>query len=119
MDKQTLIDLYLKEREYQESVFGDYKNNPNLNIASFLELVEEYLNRSKKGYVSNWSKELPSWMNNCTESTGGKPAPIETYEDLIKVFALAGAALEAFLSINVEEWRSEGIKQKWLEDKHG
>ena len=117
MDKQTLIDLYLKEREYQEKVFGDYKNNPNLNISSFLNFIEEYLDRSKKAYAANWSRNLPEWLVSCSESVGGKPAPIETYEDLIKVFALTGAAIEAFLDVDVVKWRSEGIKTKWLEDK--
>ena len=43
-------------------------------------------------------------------------------EHLIKVFALAGAALETFLFVDPESWRQEGPKEKWIkkeEDKNG
>lgn len=117
MTKQTIIDLYLKERRYQETVFGDYENNPALNLASFLEFIEEYLKNAKKSYVQKWDRELPPWMKECNESVGNRPAPVSAYADLIKVFALAGAALETYLSVDVVEWRSEGIKPKWLDEE--
>jgi hypothetical protein len=34
MTRNKLIELLEKELEYQKSIFGDYKNDPNLNIAS-------------------------------------------------------------------------------------
>lgn len=115
MDKQTIIDLYIKEREYQENIFGNYKEDSNLNLASFLEFVEEYLERAKAGYVGKWRRILPPWMKECKESVGEKPAPVDAYEDLIKVFALAGAALETYLQVDVDRWRDKGIKNKWLD----
>ena len=43
-------------------------------------------------------------------------APVDAYEYLIKVFVLAGAALEAYTEVNVSNWRERGIKEKWLDD---
>jgi hypothetical protein len=31
--------------------------------------------------------------------------------------ALAGAALETYTEINPDEWRRDGVKDKWLGDK--
>jgi len=117
MDKQTLIDLYVKERKYQETVFGDYKNDPDLSLASFLLFIEEYVLKAKRKFVQKWDKDLPIWMSGCKESTGGKAAPVGAYEDLIKVFALTGAALEAYLDVEPERWREDGINPKWLEQE--
>lgn len=115
MDKQELIDLYIKERKYQETVFGDYKNNPDLNLASFFGFIEEYLIKARREYVQKWDQKLPPWMVGCRESMDGRPAPVGAYEELIKVFALTGAALETYLSVDVNEWREEGVKPKWLD----
>jgi len=117
MDKQTLIDLYVKERQYQKTVFGDYRNDPDLNLASFLAFIERYVEKAKQSYVEKWDRDLPPWLIGCKESTGGKPGPVGAYEELIKVFALAGAALEAYLSVDPSRWREEGINPKWLEQE--
>ena len=116
MTREEIIRLYCKEREYQESVFGNYAHQPALNISSFLGFVEFYLKRAKDAYVGKWKAFLPPWMTSCREASLPGPAPVGTYEDLIKVFALAGAALEAYAEVDVEHWREEGIKEKWKEE---
>jgi len=116
LTRDEIIRLYCKEREYQERVFGNYANQPALNISSFLGFVEFYLSRAKVAYVDKWKAVLPLWLTSCVESRLPGPAPVGTYEDLIKVFALAGAALEAYAEVDVEHWREEGIKEKWKED---
>jgi len=116
-NRETIIELYKKERIYEESIFGDYKDDPNMNIASLIIIIEQYLEKAKKAYISKWSSELPSWLIYAKEqgdvNLNPWPAPVETYEELIKVFALTGAALEAFTLIKPENWRENGIKQKW------
>jgi hypothetical protein len=116
MTTEELFQLYVKEREYQTKIFGDFKENPNLNIASFLEFIRRYLNKADDFYADKWTSDLPLWMLNCKEIENGS-APILTYENLIKVFALAGAALETFALIDPSYWRAEGIKKKWLDGK--
>jgi len=108
-----VIRLYMKERKYQRSIFGEYANNPKFNIATFILFVEQYIKKAKEKYVNVWTDELPPWLEGCKESENNSTAPVEAYEALIKVFALAGAALEAFADIDVEKWRAEGIKEKW------
>jgi hypothetical protein len=115
MTHGEVIELYKKEREYQKAVFGDYRNNPSLNLGSFLLFLDNYLNKAKKYYTSRWTSDLPPWLNATKESSIQGTAPVDTYEELIKIMALAGAALEAYTSINYELWRSEGIKDKWRE----
>jgi hypothetical protein len=110
----TILDLYLKERDYQKSIFGN-SQNANFNVASFMQFIEEYLAKAKHEYTSKWDKNSPDWMLSCKEFQNQDSAPVKTYEHLIKVFALTGAALELFCSINVEEWRKEGPKPKWIE----
>jgi hypothetical protein len=109
----NLFELYKKEREYQKTVFGEYQENPNLNLASFLNFVEEYLDKAKRSYVYDWSSKKPNWFLESKEFVDQGSAPVKTYEHLIKVFALAGAALETFLSVSLENWREEGPKSKW------
>ena len=113
MTRDETLQLYCKEREYQESIFGRYENQPTLNIASFLEFIEQYLKEAKEAYTGVWTPTLPNWLESCNETQYQLSAPVETYENLIKVFALSGAALEAYTQINSEQWREEGIKKKW------
>ena len=110
---ETIIDLYRKEREYQKQIFGDYSKSSSLNLASFLTFIEEYIQKAKKNYVGKWSKDLPPWLISCKEHYNQGSAPVDTYAELIKVFALTGAAIEVFANIDVNEWRKEGIKSKW------
>ena len=114
MTKQEVIELYLKERKYQESIFGDYRNNESLSFASFILFIEDYINRAKKSYSSKWeSEKLPEWMIATRESLTQETTPVEAYEDIIKIMALAGAALEAYIKIDIDRWRDNGIKEKW------
>jgi len=110
---QKIFDLYKKEREYQKKIFGDYNRNPTLNISSFMQFIETYLMKAKKGYTNVWIEELPNWLDNCLEYHDQGSAPVDTYEALIKVFTLTGAAIETYCNINVDNWREDGIKQKW------
>ena len=119
MDRDEKIkkinDLYFKERNYQLCAFGEYENIRSLNLASFLLLIEEYLQKAKKSYTGPWTKELPPWLAGCDEYHLDDSAPVETYEELIKVFTLAGAALETYANINLKEWREniENDLKKW------
>ena len=116
MNKQNLVNLLLKELDYQETIFGDYSKDENLNVASLILIIEEYLEKSKKAYVSKWKHERPEWLVKSKEGING-PAPVATYEYLIKTFALAGAALKAFTEIDSDLWREDGIKQKWKDNE--
>jgi len=117
MDKQTLIQLYLKEREYEKRVFGSYEDNPNLNVASFLQFIEETLEKAKSSYANKWENSLPPWLIGCREAKNNTAAPVLTYEYLIKIMALAGAALEAYAVVNVDEWRRLfEVNPKWQEE---
>lgn len=114
MDSNKLITLYLKEREYQRRVFGDYKNLKVLNLASFLILHREYLEKAEHMYVQQWDRDLPLWLESCKEFETQGNAPVKTYEAIIKNFALYGAAIETFTDINPSMWRfGEEIKPKW------
>jgi hypothetical protein len=119
MDRDEKIkkinELYFKERNYQLCAFGEYENIRSLNLASFLLLIEEYLQKAKKSYTGPWTKELPTWLKSCDEYHLDESAPVETYEELIKVFTLAGAALETYANINLKEWREniEDDLKKW------
>jgi len=121
MDREEKIKkinlLYEKERDYQLCVFGEYENVESLNLASFLVLIERYLQKAKKSYAGPWSNKLPPWLNTCQEYYNQGTAPIETYEELVKIFALTGAALETYADFNLSEWR-ENITEdskKWKE----
>lgn len=116
---EDLFKLYIKERDYETSIFGEYKDDPNYNVASFLSFLRKYLDHADRAYAEKWQYEHPSWLRNTKESvsTGDpKPAPVETYESLIKLFVMAGAALETFTDIDPSQWRVDGIKQKWRDD---
>jgi hypothetical protein len=114
MERKKLLQLYEKERRYQDSVFGDPKKNPNLNVASFLLFIKTYVDRAASEYLNKWDSEVPEWFNGSIEYSTQETAPVKTYEDLVKIMALAGAALEAFVEIEPEYWRTEGVKKKWL-----
>jgi len=118
MNRQKLFELLQKELDYQVSIFGNYSEDPTLNVASLILMMEVYLEKAKKAYVSKWKHEMPDWLievkENGTDNLTPSPAPVETYEELIKVFALAGATLEAFAKIEPSHWREDGIKNKWI-----
>ena len=113
MTKEELFELYKKEREYQRQIFGYYSSNPSLNLASFIILVENYIKKVKENYVTTWSEDLPPWLLETREFNEQGTAPVKSYEDLVKLFALAGAALESFAIIDIKRWREEGVKDKW------
>jgi len=108
-----MLDLYVKERAYQLTIFGDFGKSPSLNLASFITFVEIYLEKAKKAYADKWTSTLPPWLISCKEENEQGTAPVLAYEYLIKVFALAGAALETFVEVDSNRWREEGIKEKW------
>jgi len=110
---ENLIRLYLKEREYQNNIFGNPGENPVLTPNSFLTFLDIYLNKAKTSMCENWTDEIPPWLNHCRELDFQDKAPVATYGYLIKIFALAGAALESFADIDPEFWRTEGINTKW------
>ena len=116
MDQERLFELYNLEREYQKKVFGDYRNNDSLNLASFIVFLETYLKRAKESYVESWSSELPPWLMECTEFDDQGTAPVKSYEFIIKIMVLAGAILETYTDIKPEEWRKDGIKDKWRKE---
>jgi hypothetical protein len=114
-NEEKVIELYRKERDYQRSCFGEYTNIKSLNFASFLNFIRTYLNKAEKSYSEKWDQDLPSWLENCKEMEEGT-APVEAYEELIKVMALAGAALETFTESNPTEWRTDPDEsRKWKE----
>jgi len=116
MDIETVMELYKKEREYQKKCFGEYSKIPSLNFASFLNFIRTYLEKAEKEYSDVWDRNLPPWLLDCEEKQNyTDTAPVQAYAELIKVMALAGAALETYTNINPKEWRGgpeEG--KKWL-----
>jgi len=114
MNVEKLIQLYEKEREYQKKCFGDYENVKSINFGSFLLFIEEYLRKAKAAYCGPWQKETPVWLVWSKEMEEGS-APVEAYEQLIKVMALVGAALETYSDIDSNQWRlnPEEDGQKW------
>ncbi len=121
--REDLIKLLIKELDYQVSIFGNYKEDQNMNVASLILMIEEYLEKAKKAYMSQWKHEMPDWLERVKEQGDTNltpfPAPVKTYEELIKVFALTGAALEAFTKIDPNHWREDGIKDKWTTNVGG
>ncbi len=113
MNLETLFYLYIKEREYQNKIFGDPGKNPVLTPNSFITFLDVYLNKAKIGMCEGWTDNLPNWFISCREGYIQDKVPIEMYEYLIKVFTLAGAALESFLDVDPEYWRKDGINPKW------
>lgn len=107
MERENVVRLYDKERRYQEKLFGNYEEDKSLNLASFLEFLRAYLDKANKSYTKRWVKDLPSWLKSCRESETQNLAPAETYDALIVIMTLAGAALESFAEIDVSQWRPE------------
>jgi hypothetical protein len=106
--------LYELERQYQISAFGEYQDIHALNLASFLVFLEKYLKKAKEAYAGKWEKELPPWLQITKEYQLEGSAPVEAYAELIKVMALAGAALETFAVINPDSWRTDPNEaSKW------
>jgi hypothetical protein len=112
---EKILEVYKKEREYQRECFGEYINIKSLNFASFLNFIKTYLEKAEKSYSEKWDQSLPPWLLSCKEIEEGS-APVQAYEELIKVMALAGAALETYTDINPEEWRGDPNEgRKWKE----
>jgi len=107
MTKNEVIQLYLKERKHEEKNFGKYKTNLNLNLASFLVFLKSYTDKASKEYTNKWDGELPSWLVECAEFNAHGVAPVNTYECLIEIMTLAGAALETYAEIDIHEWRKQ------------
>ena len=106
MTRSEVMKLYEKERDYEKSNFGDYKTNQNLNLASFLVFLESYIQKAKKNYTQKWDEELPPWLLECVEHNAHGVAPVNTYECLIEIMTLAGAALQTYSNVDVEKWRN-------------
>lgn len=115
MNIDDLIELYKKERNYETCVFGDYNQVAPLNFASFLIFIKEYVDKALKAYSGRWDTELPPWLLNCKEFQQDGTAPVKAYEEVIKIMALAGAALETYTNIDPEKWREdlEADMSKW------
>ena len=107
MTPQQIFALYEKEREYETCVFGNYENVPSLNLASFIIFLEIYLSKVKAAYTGKWESELPPWLLKCKEKDQDGNAPVKAYEEIIKIMALSGAALEAYTEVDVSKWRED------------
>jgi len=116
INEEKVIEIYKKEREYQRCCFGKYSDIKSLNFASFLEFIEEYLKKAKAAYCGPWKRTFPPWLEHCKEMEEGS-VPFEAYAEIIKVMALAGAALETFSKLNPYEWRPDPEQEgsKWKE----
>jgi hypothetical protein len=112
---ETLFKTYLKEREYETSIFGRYEDLRSLNFASFILFLEIYIDKIKKAYADTWDTEMPWWMTKCKEMEESGEAPIKAYEELVKLFTLAGAALETYTQLDPRMWRrnAEDDMKKW------
>ena len=110
-----VVKLYEREREYQKQAFGEYMEINSLNFASFQIFLEQYAKQAREAYTGKWEKQLPPWLKSCNESVRDGAAPAFSYEQVIKVMALAGAALETYADIDAEEWRKnpEEEAKKW------
>jgi hypothetical protein len=117
MKLEDVIRLVLKENAYEKKVFGEYKNVKCLNPASFLVMIQRYLNDMELSYQGPWSKKekFPEWLLSCYESEHENGGPVELYENAIKLTALGIAILETYTEIDVEKWRENPEKdsQKW------
>lgn len=120
MSKSKEVDimkLYFKEREYEMKVFGDYENDSSLSFPSFLLFLKTYIDKAIEAYTGKWERDMPPWLVTCKEMENHGVAPIKAYEEVIKIMALAGAALETYTEIDAEKWRQnpdEDLK-KWLQ----
>ena len=115
MKSENVIELYHKEREYETCIFGDYNNVKALNFASFLIFLKKYAEKALEAYTGKWDTELPPWLITCKEFEDDGTAPVKSYEEVIKIMALAGAALETYTNIDPEKWREDldAAMSKW------
>ena len=123
MTRAQVVALYEKEREYEEKVFGDYSKIRSLSFPSFLAFLKVYIDKAEKAYAGKWEKELPPWLKTCAEYESEQSglfakagtAPAGAYEEVIKIMALAGAALETYADIDASKWREdpEADAKKW------
>lgn len=119
VDKEyNILHLYVKERDYEKSVFGDYENDKSLAFPSFLLFLKIYVDKAMEAYTGKWQRELPPWLVSCKEYENHGVAPIKAYEEVIKIMALAGAALETYTEIDANEWRKnpDEDSKKWLDE---
>lgn len=107
METEKLIELYRKERYYEDCCFGNYEQVDALNFASFLLFIREYVDKALTAYTGKWDTELPPWLLSCKEHKQDGTAPVKAYEEVIKIMALAGAALETYTDIDPEKWRED------------
>lgn len=105
--QNNVIELYRRERKYEEQKFGSYDRNEVLSVASLLLFIRYYVDRALESYVKDWTTEIPEWLISTFESETQLTAPVKTYEDIIKIMALAGAALESYTVVNPEKWREK------------
>ena len=85
MKREDVFKLYEKEREYQDKKFGGEENDTKYGVGGFLVFINKYLNDAM---VSLTSSEIEDALN-----------------EIVKIMALAGSALENFGDIDVEKWR--------------
>jgi len=121
MRLNDVIQIYLKERDYEKSAFGDYKNLSELSFPSFLIFLKQYVDKAIQAYTEKWDTELPPWLESCSERNSSTPkaaAPVKAYEEVIKIMALAGAALETYTELNASKWRENPKEdaKKWKYD---
>jgi hypothetical protein len=100
-----IIDLYMRERLYEKSLHGNYKDLSQLSLPSFIIFLRRYLEKMEQAYTENWTNERPEWLISCKEFNECGSAPVKAYEELIKLFTLAGAALETYTEVKAKEWR--------------
>lgn len=108
MDLDKIKDNYIldiKEREYQEKMFGRFEDDKSLNTASFLIFLKDYINRALEAYTRKWTSEKPEHIITCKEFELHGVGPFKTYDELIKIRALAGVPLELNATIDVKKWR--------------
>jgi len=110
-----IMKLYFKERDYEVNVFGEYSDDKSLSFPSFLLFLKTYVDKAIAAYTGKWERELPPWLISCKEHENHGVAPIKAYEEVIKILALSGAALETYTKINADKWRenSEEDSKKW------
>ena len=119
--RTKVLELYIKEREYQRKVFGDYTNDKSLSFPSFICFLKTYAKEIELYYTKRWQTKKPDWLITCAEHDNHGVAPIKAYEQLIKLMALAGAALEVYAEIDPDKWREhpEEDAAKWVKIKEG
>ena len=105
--ENEIIELYKKERKHQKKLHGEYTDAAQLSFPSFVIFLRRYLNKIEEEYTEGWTEEKPPWLKTSTEFEKSGSAPVKSYMELIKLFTLAGAALETYTEMDVEQWRCE------------